>query len=352
MDQNPRPQVQRDLTVIKLNREKFLQKLEEVTPGLSRTGIQEQTACFAFRKGLVCTYNNDVFCSAKTKLPEDFVGAVQAKKLIDLIREMTTEDIVIKPTKRQFVVIGNNEASGLRMEPSILIPLDRVETPTEWKPLHPDFTDAVGIVSECASKNQELFTCTCIHLHPKWMEAFDNAQMTRYKLKTGVSRPFLVRRDALKYIPSFDFVEFAETKKWIHFRTSAGSIMSCLRYLSESKDFQDLTPYLKIRGEETTLPKTLTSAAKKAEIFSKDEDDDLVLCELADNRMKITGRGPSGWYKRRMQVRYKGAPVKFRVSPRLLMELLKRHTECEISDKRVLRVNGGKFVYAVCLEDI
>lgn len=40
--------------------------------------------------------------------------------------------------------------------------------------------------------------------------------------------------------------------------------------------------------------------------------------------------------------------MKFRIAPKLLIELTKRHNECEISRDRLL-VNGGKFRYVTCL---
>jgi len=337
---------------IKLNREEFLQKLEEVSPGLSKTGIQDQSACFVFRKGKVCAYNEEVFCSAKTKLPNDFTGAVPAKKLLELLRKMTVEHVVLDPKDKKFDIVGHNEKAELRMESNILLPMDSIEIPEKgaWRPIHPDFTDAISIVGECASTNQELFTSTCIHLTPKYMEAFDNAQMTRYRIKTGVSSSFLVRRQSLKHVPTHDYKDFAETAKWIHFRTGAGSVLSCLRYISEGNEFGKLSQFLDIRGTPTSLPKALSDTAEKAEIFSKDEgDDNTVLCSIKDNKIQVVGEGAAGKYTKVMKVRYKGPQVKFRISPKLLVEILKRHTECEISDKNVLRVNGGKFIYCVCL---
>jgi hypothetical protein len=339
--------------MLELNREEFLNTLEEVSPGLSRTGIQDQSVCFIFRKGLVCAYNEEVFCSGVSKLPKDFSGAVPAKKLLELLRKMTVATVKLDVGDKKFTLIGKNEKANLRMESSILLPVDVVEVPEKdaWTKIHPDFTDAISIVSECASKNQELVTCTCVHLHPKWMEAFDNAQMTRYKIKTGLSKSFLVRSQSLKHVPAHDYVEFAETPKWIHFRTRSKSVLSCVRLVTEGDEFHNLTPYLSVRGTPTSLPKALAETADKAEIFTKDEgEDNMVLCEINDGKIQITGSGAAGDYTKIMQIRYKGPSVKFRVSPKLLIELLKRHTECEISDKNVLRVDGGKFVYCVCLE--
>lgn len=234
------------------------------------------------------------------------------------------------------------------MERDVLLPIESVDLPKKWKPLHEDFTDAVGIVQECASKDQSAFTFTCIHIHPNFMEACDNLQITRYKLDTGVEKPFLVRRDSLKHVPSFDFTEFGETDTWIHFRSASGLIMSCRRFMEK---FEDLGSFLKDKGTPTVLPKALSEAAKRCQVFSSENSDsDLVLIELRSGRLKVKGEGASGFHMELKRLKYEGPPMKFRISPNLLVELLKRHTDCEISKKHRLIVNGGKFTYCACLE--
>jgi hypothetical protein len=337
--------------MVKVERDQLLTRLEEVEPGLSKNPIVEQSNSFVFKNGEVYTFNEEVACRAKTGLNEDFTGAVVAAKLLEQLRKWKEEHVGISVSKNRMTIYGQNEECWLARDREILLPIESVERPKEWKPLHEDFTDAVGIVGECASKDQTLFTCTCIHLTPKWMEAFDNAQMTRYYLETGVSRAFLVRRDSIRHIPSYDFTEFAETKTWMHFRTKHGTVMSCRRFVAESSEFQDLTPILKTRGVTTVFPKALGSAAEKAEIFSKEnQEDNLVLVEIRPGKLQITGEGVTGGYRGRKRLQYEGKPMKFRISPKLLVELLKRNTECEVSRKRVLRVNGGKFTFCACLE--
>jgi hypothetical protein len=36
----------------------------------------------------------------------------------------------------------------------------------------------------------------------------------------------------------------------------------------------------------------------------------------------------------------------------LLIQLVKRHSECRISEDRKLKVNGGRFVYATVLQSV
>jgi DNA polymerase III sliding clamp (beta) subunit (PCNA family) len=333
---------------VELDRADFLATLEQVQAGLSTREIVQQSSCFVFSAGMVSTFNEEVACSTESKFPDRFKGAVQAAPLLAILRKIPDERVTVTNTSNRFVVTGKGRQTGVAMEKEVLLPVDSVEKPEKWKKIHEDFVDAVGIVQECASKDQTAFTFTCVHVHPEYMEACDNLQLTRYELPTGVSRPFLVRRDSLKHVMSMDVVKFSETEKWLHFKTATGTIMSCRRY---SEKFEDLGHLLTDEGTPTVLPKALGEAAERCEIFSaENSDDNLLLIELKAGRLRVTGEGASGFHMEMKKLKYDGVDMKFRIAPKLLIELLKRHTDCKISKKHRLMVNGGKFRYCACLE--
>jgi hypothetical protein len=182
------------------------------------------------------------------------------------------------------------------------------------------------------------------------MEACDNFQMARYTLETGVKKPILVKKDALKYIPGFDLNQMAETESWIHFKGAGGMILSCRRCEDE---YQDLTSMLKIKGEKAILPKALEEAAERANIFSEENsENNQVIVEIKPGKMRVVGIGASGYHKEVKKLTYQGPPMRFMIAPKLLIQLVKRHSECRISEDRKLKVNGGRFVYATVLQSV
>ena len=52
-----------------VNREAFLHQLESVQAGLSSKEMIEQSSCFAFIKGKVVTYNDEISCRQKCEVP-------------------------------------------------------------------------------------------------------------------------------------------------------------------------------------------------------------------------------------------------------------------------------------------
>jgi len=336
-------------TMARVNRADLLQLLEAVQPGISPRGIIQQSNSFVFKDGYVMTYNDEVACRAKSILGKSVTGAVQEKPLLAILRKLVEDEIDVDVQDGEMLVTGKKRRAGIRMDAEIELPIDKVEKPDDdkWKKLHEDFTEAVTMVQECASADQSHFVITCVHIHPKWIEATDNYQLTRYKIKTGISEPTLVKRDSLKYVTSLDMTEFAETPNWIHFRNATGLVLSCRRYMEQ---YPDISPIMEMgESHPATLPKGLAEAAEKAQIFSSENgDNDVVFVELVPGKLRIKGQGTSGWYQEVKRLTYNGDSMSFLISPTLLIELTKRHNECAISSDR-LRVDGGKFVYVTVL---
>lgn len=329
-----------------VRREDLLHQLESVQPGLSSREIIEQSSCFVFRDGRVMTYNDEVACAGDCVLK--LTCAVQSAPLLALLRKLLEEDIEIEEDmeRGELVIIGERRRAGITREAKILLPVDKVEKPGKWSALPEEFMEGVNMVQHCASHDESQFALTCVHLHPKWIEACDNFQATRIKMDVGVKASTLVRRDSIKHIVTMGITEFSESESWIHFRNPAGLVLSCRRYMETYPDLKEL---LTFDGTPITLPKGLGEAADKAAIFSAEStEDNQVSVDLLPGKLRLRGVGTSGWFEERRKVDYDGKPLSFLISPSLLIDLVSKHNEAEITDGR-LRVNGGKWRYVTCL---
>ena len=330
---------------VTVNRQELLQQLDAVSPGLATREIIEQSSCFVFTDGEIITYNDEVSCRQKTSIK--LSGVVQSKPLISILQKLSEDSVQLEVGEGELVIIGKRRKAGIRMDKDLLLPIKNVEKPKKWKPVSEGFADAINLVHECAGKDESQFWSTCVHINDKWIEACDNFQLSRYKLQTGISSSILVKSHAIKHLVALDAKELCETETWIHFRNSHGLVFSCRRYIEQ---YPDLTKMLKVSGTPTTLPKGLSDAAEKAEVFSAENtDNNQVLVEIRPGRLRIKGVGVSGWFAETKKLKYKGESLSFMVSPKLLSELVKRYSECEITADR-LKVNGGSYTYLACLE--
>ncbi len=329
---------------MKINREKLLGRLQSVQAGLAKRELLEQSTCICFTRGYAMTFNDEVYCRVKSDLGKDFAGAVAAKPLLSLIEKYPDEEVDISAGDGKLIIKGLAKSSKIIMEQEVLLAIDAVEEPGEWKPLPPEFEEAVKLVASCASNNVEL-VLNSVHIHPKWIEAHDNYQITRYKIKIGIEKPFLVRSGSLKHVCQLGMTEFSESEAWLHFKNADGLILSCRRFIDE---YVDMTKFLDVKGETVVLPTGLEEAVKRTQVFSEENENKNVRVQLRAGKCKITGEGVTGSHSELKKLRYTGPELDFLVSTAMLLELPKRGNECVVTTNR-LAVTGGKWRYVATL---
>lgn len=338
----------------RVNREELLALLESVQPGLSVKSELDQSTCFAFSKGRVLTFNGEIACKAKSTL-NGVEGAVHAGPLLSVLRKMPEEEVNVAPGRMKsndendshLIFQGKGRKLGVRMDAEILMPLDQLESPTEWRPLDGEFSEALKVVQDCCGGKKADFVVACVHLKPKYMEASDNRQMIRYQIDTGVTSPSLIKQTAASHIAMLGASEIAETESWLHFRNAAGVVMSCRRFVEEFMDigthFKDMT------GQTVTLPKGLAGELDNAEVFSsEDADKNLVEIQLKPGKVRIKGEGVTGFYTAIKNIEYKGKELTFFLPPSLLKQIVMRHNAIVITPDKI-KVKGGRWRYVTSL---
>jgi len=331
---------------MQINREEFLRVLQSVSPGLAQREIIEQSSCFIFIDGRVMTFNDEVCCSRDSPLPE-LHGALRAQKTLDLLSKLTEDelDVSMNEDGTELLVKGAGRRSGLRMEAQVVLPVDSIEIPTEWRELDARFAEGVSLVHGCASTEMSQFVLTCVHIHPDYVEASDRFQIARFPIPTGFPQSILVRAQSLCKIIGYDMTMCAETGGWVHFKNPTGLVMSIRRHLDSG--YRDLSEFITPTGtSKVTLPGGLEEAVGRSNLFSSEKSDgNVIKVSFRPNKLMIEGEGPSGWFKEQKPVAYEGQPVSFLIAPKLLIEVSKRSSECGISDNRLF-IDGGKFLYA------
>lgn len=331
-----------------ISRQTFLSNLQAILPGMSPKGIIQQSKCVVFYEGQMVTFNGELCCRTKSGLGTSFKGAVDIKPLVDALGLLDTDKITVSHNETEMLIDADGvDRNYIVMEQEVLLPVDKVDDPEEWQRVPKSLADGISMVEGCASSDQNVFSRTCIQFHKKWVEAYDNKHMARFMVKTGLDTPILVRRDAIKYIVGIDMTEMSVTKGWIHFRNPAGVMYSCRYYGAEK--FNNLDEMIDMKGETLVFPKTLDQVIKRAENWSKEvEDNNHIQVELKPNLVRLKGVGTNGRYIGKRSMKYKGKGRVFYVPPKILFEVIKKQTECEICEER-LKIESPRFVYVTML---
>lgn len=334
---------------MQVKREPVLNALEMVRPGLSQKEIVEQSSCFLFEGSQLVTYNEDVSCRMKSPL-NGFTGAVQAQPLLALLSKLAEEVVDISKQEGEMIVKGKGRRAGIIMEEKPLNHGRLVDKPLKWGRLKPIFQEALATVRQCASTDASQFNMSCVHVTPNYVEACDNFQAIRFRVKTPIKHPVLIQAESTIPVIESDPLEVAESKGqvWLHFRNASGLNLS-LHAVETDEDYPDLSQPLKIRGEKCVLPKGLAAAVQKAHIFSvENPEHNQVRIQLKTNTLRIRGEGANGWYQETKQMEYSGKPMSFLIPPKILEDLSEKHIQCELSD-RYLRVQTENYVYTTAI---
>lgn len=336
---------------LKVNRAQLLQVLEFVSPGLSTREVIEQSNYYCFKDGKVFTYDDETAVISDSPLGQDFTGAIPSAPLREILHKLKEEYIEVTLEEGRLSIQGKGQSMKILMAAKIELPIDNLETPKKWKKLPESFTEGLKLVEGCASKDESNFALTCINVTSKFIEAYDRDQFARFNVKLDVKKEHRIKQVSLKNIINLEMSEFAETPKWFHFRNSTGLVLSCRR-------FGDKYPVLDVlaqsSGEKLEFPKSLGEIAERAEVFSAyNVNKNEIVIDLKPNWVHVTGTGQYGEYKGKKKIKYSGEELGFVISPKLLQELVKKHSECQLCTNNVkaLKIEVGNFVFVASLND-
>lgn len=338
------------LPSIKVIREDLLACLQAAEAGLSSNDKLEQSTCFCLRGGRVVTFNEEICVRVKSPFPKEFTGAVQSRTLMGWLKKVPERNLKVRFHKDEIQIEGKGKATKLRFADKITLPLGDVEVPEkdDWIDLPPNFGEAVSIVQECTGSEKTKTALACVHFTPRWVEASEGFQATRYKIKLPIDQNFLVKPKGLKHVVAQNCNEMAVGKEWVHFRNELGVVISCRRYVEQ---YTDLTASLEMEGGTTAeLPEGLEGAVERGEIFSKENEVNYLVVAIEDGLLTVTAVGMTGKCWEDHSVKYDGEPFAFLIAPNMLAEVVRRSSKVRINRDK-LKVKGPNWAYVTSLTD-
>lgn len=331
----------------KIKREELVKQLVSVMPGLSAQEILEQSSCFVFLTNKVVTFNGDAACWIPCCLK--IRGAIQATTLLDILKARPEEILNITPSSKKLIIRGKGQrTTRIAMQTEITLPFREVKEPKKWNTLPSDFLEAINLVYRCCGNDQEHLE-TFVHIDKNQIEAIGEHQIGHYKTKLHLDGGIIVHKDSIKHVVPLGMTEFGVTRKWIHFRNSADVVLSCHRWPGE-EDYPDTNKVVSAKkGKRINLPRGLDKAVSRASIFSREnpEDTDIEI-KLQAGKVLCKGEGIQGDHRESRKVQYSGKNLTFTISPTLLTDLCRKHTEAWITPT-TLTVKSGNFTFITTL---
>lgn len=334
---------------MRIEREEFLKYLEWMQAGTNKNDVIEQSGSYVFKDGMIYTFNDEVACKMPSGLHKSFEGAIAAEPLLEVMRKLEEEVVDLEVTENKLLIKAKKQKTTVTInrDQEINLPINYFEEPSSWSSLDEDFPEAISLVQHCAGKDEAEFAYTCVHIHPKWIEACDKFHFCRWKLNSKISKSSFVRRESIKHIVSLGMKEIGESDTWVHFRNSKKMILSCRKY--EESEYPDITEIFNLDGSKIALPKKLSKTIALAEVFSKENvDANLLHVDLKPGKLRLRSIGLRGSLTKIQNISYDGESFSFVIPPQMFTYVIEKFNDCVVGDGR-LKVDGGSYQYVTRL---
>lgn len=311
---------EKDHNRLRIDRESLLRTLGYVSVGLGKQGFGN---CFLFRKGIVCTYNEDI--AAYAKVPIRWTGAVSARELLGVLEKWDCRFVTLLIEDGALFVYGGSRSKvRLVLEDAQDAAEFDLAFGTDWQPVPAGFLDAIAAVEDAAATGTDIdegFT-RCVHITPKAIEATDLTQYARCRIRTPVQGSVCILRDSAKVIAHLGANEMCETSALLCFRNDAGVQVGIRKQEEEFPEGEGLIADIR-EYPEYALPGDFLGALSTSEIFAKGEERKYVGVRLTQGQMTMTAMNPllGEIEEERPMAGYDGPDLEFVCEVRLLRRL-------------------------------
>lgn len=336
---------------MKINKSELQKALEIVKPGLANKELIEQSTSFAFMGNKVVTYNDDI--SISHPIPGlELTGAVKADKLYQLLGKLKEEEITVTVNESEITLRSGRAKAGLVLQQEIKLPLEEeIAYAEKWKKLPDLFISAVATAMSACSKDNSRPVLTCVHIRKDGaIEASDSLRIMKLQLPKEMPLDnFLLPSSAASTVVSLKPTYIAKGNGWVHFKTDAGTVLSCRIFADK---FPETEKWLDVKGTRIKFPSEIMSVLERANVFAKRDHmlDETLAITLENKRIKIRGEAEDGWFEETADLKYTGEPLTFYITPYLLKGVLTK-TQSGILSKNMIKFEDDSWEYVSLLKE-
>lgn len=328
-----------------MTRTDFLNALTCAQAGLEVKDTVEQSSSFVFKDGRVHTYDDEI--SASHPIALEFEGALNGKKLMELLTKLDKEDLKIKAGDGEFIIQSGKAKATFMYEEEITMPLEEIVPPEKWKKVPKGMIEAVSFVLLSIGNDPAKPLSSCIHVAEDYAESSDNVRVTRYFMEKAIKGDLIIPAAAAKELSTLQPTHYGAEGGWLHFKNAEDTHLSVRMVDGE---FPKLDPIFdNISGDAVELPKGLEEVLNKAEIFS-----DGILAGVTSvsiygkgKKALVKSEGSEGKYQEEIVLKEE-LNSSFDIPAKLLITILK-HNRTGIFGSSAALFETDKFKHAVLL---
>jgi hypothetical protein len=334
----------------KVQRTELLAVIKKVLPAVTKKEQFDQSNKIAFVGGRVVAFNDAVLITHPQPGDLDLDGAVDGRRLCDLLDRLTGEDVTLSADENKVHLTCGRIRAEFDVLP-VTLPYDSVDVTGEFEDLPDTFRDQLRWARTSCAREVDRPALNCVLVENGWMQSSDSYRASRVRLGTTDLPRLMLPLIQVEVLIDYEIrrVALSDGREWARFETDVGTTL-CARSMVGA--FPDLESIYDVRGREVQLTAAISEAIGRAQIFAKRDAvvDEEVRVSMRPNQVTVSAQCDGARFSE--VVRCEGVPdaAEFSIHPKLLSSALKSGTRCVLGEDRVKFI-GEDWEHIVALKE-
>lgn len=327
---------------MKINRKELCNILSMLRPGLHKKENVQQSCHFIFLDNKIAVYNDKISITHPFECEEQF--SVKGEEFFRLINGITDEsiDVTLKDSKIK-IKSKNTSANMATLSEDQNVISAKINTLEEnmkkWKPLPPDFTEAISLCGFSASSDLSTGIRSCVCIIGDKCYSVDGSRGSSYTFKEEVEDILNIPIIAAIELIKFPITEYCFSNNWLCFKTEDDVIFSCAsidgdfpaeKLETVFSQFEDL-PVIE-------LPSELKQTVEEVLMLASDDETragKLISIVLEEGTLTVTANNDLGSVEKVIDVDFEEEPITMTINSTFLSQILSKSVEMYVSEKWV-----------------
>jgi hypothetical protein len=330
---------------MKINREKLVNILSAIKPGLAKKQIVEAATHFIFTGQDVLTYNDSI-CIIHP-FDTDFKCSISANEFYKILSNISAEEIEItleedklkiKTAKTKVTLATSSGESILDMIENLKLD----EVMKKLTPLPEGFLRGVELCSFSTSKSMAQPVLTCVLIKDKLIMSSDDLRISKFEMQKAIKPSILLPASAITELVKFPVEDYCISDGWAYFATKDDVLFCSRLVIGEHNDYEKY--FEGMEGTQINLPEDLAKMIESASVLTEGEydTDRLIEIEIEKGKIRCKGENSLGWIENETTLDFKqDKSIKFSINPIFLMKILEYSSSMIYQDDRALFSTKG-----------
>ncbi|MHA1344932.1 MAG: hypothetical protein ACTSO3_00895 [Candidatus Heimdallarchaeaceae archaeon] len=333
-----------------IKRTELITVLNNLKCALTTNEILEQSNAFVFQDGTICSFNGEIFASAKYDIGIEKDFAISGSDLIKLLENYPDENIIITLKNKELLIKGKRKRAGITIFEEILLPYKEVPEMGKFKKIKKGFFHNILQCARICGRDHTNPKTTHVHLSSDLIEATDRYRIFRIDTETGFNKDAMIPADSIISIGNKEIVKAGIKDNWLHM-ISSEKVRYSIR-CAEMEYFEDgmIDSIIKVNKKSIgRFPKGIIQTLERSQVMRGNDGLGVAHITLKKGIVIIKTSKENGWYEEKSPARYSGKPISFIVSVDFLKDILSKTLNIIFGESKI-KIEKDNFHFVIVIE--